>query len=96
MPDLSPSGIKPPELIYSVNPTYPAQAREAKVEGAVLLAVEIGADGKVKDIEVRRALGFGLDEAAVAAVKRWLFIPALHDNQPVFISATIEVRFRLP
>jgi periplasmic protein TonB len=56
--------------------TYPAEARKLGVEGSVKLELEILADGSVGDVRVVKPLGYGLDEAAIAAMKACLFEPA--------------------
>ncbi len=85
----------PPKLIRKVEPEYTEQARQARYQGAVVLAIEVGADGVPRNIRVQRSLGMGLDEKAVEAVSRWVFQPAMKDSQPVTAASTIEVNFRL-
>lgn len=55
---------------------YPPQARALAIEGKVRLAVDVGADGVVGDVQVLAGLGYGLDESAVEAMKRCQFTPA--------------------
>ena len=76
-------------------PEYTQEARIAKYQGSALLAIEIGMDGSVRDIRVIRALGFGLDEKAIKAVSQWRFKPSTKNEQPVAVSAQVEVNFRL-
>ena len=54
-----------------------------------------GPDGTPRNISVRRALGLGLDEKAIEAVKQWKFRPGTKDGDPVTVQASIEVNFRL-
>lgn len=89
------NGVSSPQLVHKIEPQYSDEAREAKLQGTVVLAVEVGADGFVQDVEVRRGLGLGLDENAMDAIRQWEFSPALKDGQPVSVSATVEVNFRL-
>ena len=58
-------------------------------------SIEVGRDGRMHNIEVRRGLGMGLDEAAVDAVRQWELAPGLKGGQPVTVAATVEVSFRL-
>ncbi len=88
-------GVSAPVLIQKVEPEYTEQARAAKYQGTVLLYVEIGPDGAPTNIRVQRSLGLGLDEKAIEAVKQWRFKPGEKDGNPVPVSATIEVNFRL-
>jgi TonB family protein len=69
-------------------------AHNAKIEGTVVLSATIGADGFAHDIQVARALGYGLDELAVEALKRWTFRPAESQGKPVPAKINIEVLFR--
>ncbi len=89
------NGVSPPRLVKKVEPQYSGEARKARLEGTVLLRVVIGADGKARDFQVRRSLGLGLDENAIAAVSGWEFSPGVKDGQPVNVQAQIEVNFRL-
>jgi TonB family protein len=85
-----------PRLIHKVEPEYTAEAREAGLEGTVVLGVEVGTDGTAHDIRVTRSLGMGLDEKGVEAVRLWKFEPATRDGKPVAVKATIEINFRPP
>jgi periplasmic protein TonB len=89
--------VSRPVPIEKVEPAYTEEAREAKLQGTVVLSVIIDADGATRDITVIRGLGLGLDEKAVEAVGRWKFEPARlkKDNTPVAVKAQIEVNFRL-
>jgi TonB family protein len=89
------NGVSSPQLVHKIEPQYSDEAREAKLQGTVVLAVEVGADGFVQDVQVRRGLGLGLDENAMDAIRQWEFSPALKDGQPVSVSATVEVNYRL-
>ncbi len=82
-------------MIYRVEPEYTEAARKAKYQGTVVLYAVVGPDGKVRDLRVVRALGLGLDEKALDAVRQWKFRPGLKDGQPVAVAASIEVTFRL-
>lgn len=82
----------PPQPIRKASPQYPALAREAGIEGTVVLHLLVGKDGRVKNVKVTRGVT-GLNDAAVAAVKQWMFKPALSNNKPVAVWTEIEVRF---
>jgi protein TonB len=87
--------VKPPRPISTPPPAYSDEARNAKLEGTVILRTIIGVDGIPTDVEVVRALGQGLDEKAVAAVRGWRFQPATMDDKPVAVQISIEVTFKL-
>jgi len=57
----------PPHPVKSPPPEYSAEAREAKIEGAVVLGTVVGVDGNARDIRVVQSLGHGLDEKAIEA-----------------------------
>jgi periplasmic protein TonB len=88
-------GVSSPIPIYKPEPEYSEEARKAKFQGVVLLAVVIDEDGKTSNIRVLRPLGLGLDEKAIEAVQKWRFRPSMKDGRPVAVQANIEVNFRL-
>jgi TonB family protein len=88
-------GLKPPALLFKVEPEYSDEARKAKYQGRVLLDVDLDASGDVSNVHVAQSLGLGLDEKAVEAVKRWKFRPAMKDGQPAPIRFQTEVIFQL-
>jgi len=88
-------GVSSPVPIYKPEPEYSEEARKAKFQGSVLLAIVILADGSTTNIRVIRPLGLGLDEKAIEAVQKWKFRPSMKDGHPVAVSANVEVNFRL-
>jgi len=84
-----------PVLLAKTEPAYSEEARKGRVQGTVILLVEIDSSGHPRDIRVRRPLGFGLEERAVEAVAHWRFRPAYRNGKPVACSAEVEVNFRL-
>jgi TonB family protein len=84
-----------PKLIYKVEPDYTAIARATKLSGTVQLSVVVDTDGTVKNVQVIRGLGLGLDEQAVDAIESWRFKPGTQAGTPVAVQATIEVHFKL-
>ena len=88
-------GVTAPVLTHKVEPQYTPEAREAKIEGTVLLSATIETDGNVYGISVVKGLDSGLDANAVAAVSSWHFKPAEKEGKAVPVSAKIEVNFRL-
>lgn len=92
---LLPGGIRAPRAIYSPDPEYSKEAREAKFQGTCVLWLIVGADGNPRDIKVQKSLGKGLDEKAIDAIKTWKFEPATKDGVPVATQINIEVSFRL-
>lgn len=74
---------------------YPEAAKRQGLEGAVRLLITIEADGSVSTAKVLKGLGSGLDEAAVAALKRCKFEPAYKDGSAVAIRVPYTYRFEL-
>jgi TonB family protein len=91
-PDLLSRG---PAIITKCAPQYTRQAKAAKIEGQVILYVQVYSDGLAHNIRIQRGLDSGLDENAVAAVKHWRFRPGMKEGKAVVTPATIEVNFRL-
>lgn len=86
---------KAPKVIHKVDPEYTAEARDAGVEGEVVLDLDIDAAGNVERVRVKQPLDKGLDENAAAAVRKWKFEPATRNGEPVAVSVAISVRFAL-
>ena len=85
-----------PVPITQITPTYPDLAREAGVEGTVMVNVLVGKDGRVIEVQVdkKRQVPM-LNDAALAAARLWVFKPALSNNQPVAVWTAIPFNFRL-
>ncbi len=83
-----------PEAVKKVQPEYPDLARQANMEGTVIVQALVGKDGKVRDTKVVKSVSV-LDDAAVAAVKQWVFKPALSNNKPVAVWVAVPVKFTL-
>jgi protein TonB len=83
-----------PEAVTKVPPVYPDLARDAGVDGTVLVQALVGKDGRVKDTKVVKSIPM-LDASAIAAVKQWVFKPALSNNKPVAVWVAVPVRFTL-
>ena len=84
-----------PSVIYKVDPEYTEEAHSAKIEGAVVLSVVVGADGLAHDVSIIKSLNPGLDRNAAVVIQQWRFAPATRNGEPVAVRATIEVNFRL-
>ncbi|MGO8757620.1 MAG: energy transducer TonB [Terracidiphilus sp.] len=88
--------ISPPAVLHSVNPEFSDEARRANYQGACLITLTVDAQGNPQNIRVVRALGMGLDEKAIEAIRQYKFKPAMKDGKtPVAVMVTIEVVFRL-
>jgi TonB family protein len=83
-----------PVLIQIPAPVYPDMARQAEVEGTVMVRALVGKDGKVKDAFVTEGVPM-LNEAAIVAAKKAVFKPALQQHKPVAVWVQIPMRFTL-
>lgn len=86
--------IKQPRKLKNVSPTYPEIARQARVQGVVILECTIDPRGEVVHVKVLRGIPL-LDVAAVDAVKQWVYEPTLVDGVAVTVIMTATVNFRL-
>jgi protein TonB len=87
---------EPPVLIRMVPPNYPALARQAGIEGTVLLRVVVGTDGKVENATVIQSdVTPAMEKAAIAAARQFLFKPAKQRTVPVRASMAVPIRFVL-
>jgi TonB family protein len=90
------NGATIPQLISPhAEPQFSDKARRKRIEGTVVLALVVTADGLPTDITVVQPLGSGLDEEAVKTVKQWRFRPAMKDGKPVEAKLKVEVDFHL-
>jgi len=86
--------IKPPRLVKQVDPTYPEIARQARVEGIVILEAQTDIYGRVQNIKVLRSIPL-LDQAAIDAVRQWVYEPMVINGRPRGVIFTVTVRFTL-
>jgi len=86
-----------PACIYCPDPTYNDLGRRERVQGESVFEVLISAQGVAERLRPIRLLGYGLDEQAFNAIKKWKFKPATAkaDGRPIAVIAPIEVTFRL-
>ena len=86
--------LAPPRKTKNVPPAYPTDAQRARIQGVVLIEAMIGPDGKVQDARVIRSIP-ELDQAAIHAVRKWRYTPAVLDGQAVPVVMTVTVSFSL-
>jgi periplasmic protein TonB len=84
-----------PVLLWKTEPEYTEEARKARLQGLVVLRIEVDPRGQAHNITVRQSLGLGLDDRAVDAVRRWKFKPGYLNGKPVTTVAVVEVSFHL-
>lgn len=91
-------GIIPPSILSKADPSYPQSARQAGLEGTVVLKVQILETGRAGNISISRSSGHEiLDDAAIAALREWRFAPAKDrdSGQAIACYTTLPVSFRL-
>jgi TonB family protein len=81
--------------IYAPEPEFSEPARKKKIQGTVGMTVVVDKAGNVARIRLDKALGYGLDETAMAGVTRWRFTPPTRNDQPAAVAIYIEVDFHL-
>ncbi|HEX3878222.1 MAG TPA: energy transducer TonB [Bryobacteraceae bacterium] len=86
--------VQAAKLIRQPQPVYPQIARQARISGTVELAAIIGEDGHIQQLSVVSGHPL-LRQAALDAVKQWVYQPTLLNEQPVKVSTTIDVVFTL-
>ena len=87
----------PPKVLKKVPHVYPPDAIRARIEGIVYVACVVLADGSVGETRITKSLDgrFGTDEAAIAALKQWVFSPALKDGKAVPVAIAVQLSFSL-
>lgn len=81
-------------LVKKVQPIYPPLARQARIQGTVVMLVSINKSGEVADVQLVSGHPM-LAPAAIAAVKQWKYEPYLLNGEPADIQTTIQVNFTL-
>jgi protein TonB len=88
-------GVSEPSPTFMPTPEYSDDGRKARVQGAVELLIVVKADGTVDFRDVRKSLGYGLDQKAIETVKKWKFLPGKKDGVPVATLVSVTVNFSL-
>jgi TonB family protein len=90
-----PPSYTPPIPIHTVDADFVDPTKKATYEAVVVVTVTVSAEGLPTEVLLRRGLGFGADEKAIAAVKQYRFLPATSKGKPVAASREIEVKFAM-
>jgi protein TonB len=86
--------VKEPRKLKDVLPVYPAIAVAGRLEGVVVVECLIDTRGRVQEAKVLRGMPL-LDEAALEAVRQWVYMPTLLNGEPIPVIMTVTVNFRL-
>lgn len=84
-----------PRLLTEIRIPYPVEAKKSQVQGAVVMELLIDAEGRVRDVALIEGPGFGLNEAALNAIKGFKFSPAKIQGKGVAVKIRYAYRFVL-
>jgi protein TonB len=87
--------IRPPTVIFQVDPEFSEEARKAKFSGNVQVYLWVDEQGNPSHVKVIRGVGMGLDEKAVEAVRQYKFKPAMQNGKAVKVDLYIDVNFQI-
>ena len=88
------SGVSSGLLIRKVSPTYPPLARQARIQGTVILQAQISKDGSIQNLQLISGHPM-LAPAAIEAVRQWKYKPYLLNGEPVEVETQVQVNFTL-
>ncbi len=88
------SGVSTGLLIRKVQPNYPQLAKQARIQGTVVLQAEISKDGTIQNLQLISGHPM-LAPAAIEAVKQWRYKPYLLNGEPVAVETQVVVNFSL-
>jgi protein TonB len=86
--------VRAPKLLRRVEPVYPEIARLARIGGVVVLEAETDAYGRVKNVRILRSVPL-LDQAALEAVRQWVYEPLVVNGRPRGVVFSVTVTFKL-
>jgi protein TonB len=87
-------GVSNGLLIRKVQPAYPPLARQARIQGQVLLQAQISKDGSIENLQLISGHPM-LAPAAIEAVKQWRYKPYMLNGEPVAVDTQVVVNFTL-
>lgn len=87
--------VKAPTIQKRIEPVYPEIARRTRIEGMVILEAIINKQGVVNDVKIIKSLNSFCDEAAMEAVKQWVFEPGTQNDIPVDVIMNLTVIFKI-
>lgn len=87
--------VKAPSILRSSEALYSDEARKEKIQGVCVISLIVDAHGMPLEVKVKKGIGYGLDEQAIAAVRKFRFKPATRNGSPLAAYVNIEVNFRL-
>jgi TonB family protein len=94
IPNQVDAAVMESKLIRKVDPIYPEAAKQARLVGTVILLISVNEEGQVSDVKVLRGHPL-FSEAAISAVKQWVYSPPMLNAKPVSVITTIVIHFNL-
>src|SRR5499427_3214947 len=88
------SGVQSGLLVRKVPPSYPPLARQARIQGTVILQAQISKNGDIENLQLISGHPM-LAPAAIEAVKQWKYKPYLLNGEPVEVETQVQVNFTL-
>jgi TonB family protein len=89
------NGVSAPVPLNSVTAEFSDEARRKNIQGICLVQLIVDAQGRPQNPRIIRTLGYGLDQKALEAVKKYHFKPAMKAGVPVLVMITVAVNFSL-
>ena len=89
------NGVSPPSVMFKTTCEIPDLARKVRAQGEVTLSLVVKSDGSVRDVEVVKPAGYGMDQRATECVRKWRFKPGAKDGSPVDIAFRFAYSFGL-
>jgi protein TonB len=87
-------GVTAGMIVHKVQPMYPPLARQARIQGPVVLQAEISKDGSIENLHLISGHPM-LAPAAIEAIKQWKYKPYILNGEPVEVETTITFNFTL-
>ena len=87
--------VQRPVKIHTVQPAYTDIAKEAKIQGHVILQAVINRRGDIERVKILKGLPMGLTDNAIQAVEQWKYEPATLDGKPVAVYFNVTINFNL-
>jgi len=86
--------VRPPRPLKQVDPVYPDIAIQARIEGIVIIEATTDVYGRVQSYRILRSIPL-LDQAAIDAVRQWVYEPMIINGRPRGVIFTVTVTFTL-
>jgi len=87
-------GVSEGLLLHKVTPQYPPLAKQARIQGSVILQATIGKDGSIQNLRVQSGHPM-LTQSAIDAVRQWKYKPYMLNGEAVEVETTVQVNFTL-